>query len=691
MSDNQPDNNNNDFPPLPPKRPQPKMAKGLMFWVLMIGLGFLLLTMLGGFDNAKEITWNEFVDYAKSGDIEGTLEISADRAQGTIKESTAKKNGIEQKFYVTLHKGDEIRKEIRTYIEEGNAKKGLDGKPARIVWKQPSWWEGFLPSLLMLVVAIFILWFFLFRRLGAGGGNGIMGNFARSKHRVMSKEESKVTFNDVAGIEEAKDEVSEIVEFLRNPGKFAKLGGRVPRGVLLVGQPGCGKTMLAKAIAGEADVPFFSISGSDFVEMFVGVGASRVRDLFKQAKESSPCIIFLDEIDAVGRKRGQNFSGGGHDEREQTLNAILVEMDGFGSSDQIIVIAATNRADVLDPALTRPGRFDRQITVPLPDLHGRAQILQIYIDKIKTGGNIDVQKLARGTPMFSGADLAAMVNEAAIAAAMLNREFVEQADLEEARDKIRWGRSKKSRVIDDYERKVTAYHEAGHALIQCKVPNADPLHKVSIIPRGPYGGATFSLPEKDRYTYTKSYCLSQIQICMGGHLAEEIFCGDVSSGASSDIKHATTIAKEMVMDWGMSDKLGFVKYSTDDTGPFGEMVGKEFSNETAAAIDEEIRSIMVQSKAAARKIIEDNRDAMERISKALMHYETLSAEEVHDLIAGKELSKPTLDSLLHAEHEKDSAEKVSTPIFDAVTADSADEAAETPAEKSEEKPSDTAE
>jgi len=423
--------------------------------------------------------------------------------------------------------------------------------------------------------------------------------------------------------------------------------------VLLVGEPGCGKTLLAKAIAGEAEVPFFSISGSDFVEMFVGVGASRVRDLFKQAKESSPCIIFLDEIDAVGRRRGVAFNGGGHDEREQTLNAILVEMDGFDSSDQVIVVAATNRMDVLDPALTRPGRFDRQINVPLPDLKGRVEILKIYADKVKCGPDVDLHRLARGTPMFSGADLAALVNEAAIAATMSDKEHVEQADLEEARDKVRWGRARKNRVIDEKEKETTAYHEAGHALVQLLTPNADPLHKVSIIPRGAMGGATFSLPEKDRYLYTRSYCMALLQVCLGGRVAEEMFCNDVSSGAASDIAQATDIARKMVLDWGMSEKLGLIRYAGEDRKTFlAGLGGNEYSDTTAELIDKEIKAVIDDAYATTRQLMEANRQKMARLAEALLKYETLSAEEVEQIVEGKPLEKPTVGDLLDREQAR---------------------------------------
>src|SRR5437588_141970 len=439
-----------------------------------------------------------------------------------------------------------------------------------------------LPMVPWILIFGFI-WFFVFRQLRGAGGANMLGTFGKSKAKITSKEHTHVTFDDVAGIEEAKDEVMEIVEFLKNPKKFQRLGGRIPRGVLLVGEPGTGKTLLAKAIAGEADVPFFSISGSDFVEMFVGVGASRVRDLFKQAKDNSPCIIFLDEIDAVGRRRGSGFSSGGHDEREQTLNAILVEMDGFDTNDQVIVVASTNRVDVLDPALTRPGRFDRQVYVALPDIKGRMDILKVHSRKVKLGPNVDLLRLARATPGFSGADLAAIINEAALGATLAGKDFIEMDDLEEARDKVRWGRARKSRVIDEKEKIATAYHEAGHAVVQYLTKDADPIHKVTVIPRGNYGGATMALPEKDRHNYSKRWCIATMKTMFAGRIAEEMFTSDVNTGATGDIRQATSIARHMVRDWGMNDRLGFVFYGEDEqkNGYFDIGGGREYSEETA--------------------------------------------------------------------------------------------------------------
>ncbi|MSR43908.1 MAG: ATP-dependent zinc metalloprotease FtsH [Phycisphaerales bacterium] len=528
---------------------------------------------------------------------------------------------------------------------------------AGVKWQEQVGQSVFVQLLLTLVPTLLILavlWFLIARgmRNAAGGGpGGMLGSFGKSRHRVTNKENVKITFNDVAGVEEAKDEVQEIVEFLKNPKRFSKLGGRIPRGVLLSGQPGCGKTLLAKAIAGEADVPFFSISGSDFVEMFVGVGASRVRDLFKQAKDNSPCIIFLDEIDAVGRRRGGGFSSGGHDEREQTLNAILVEMDGFEANDQIIVIAATNRPDVLDPALTRPGRFDRQVAVPLPDVRGRTQILAVHARKVKMGPDVTLERLARGTPMFSGADLAAIINEAAIIATMAEKDFVEMTDLEEARDKVRFGRANKSRKIEQDERVATAYHEAGHAVLQVLLADADPLHKVTIVPRGQAMGATFSLPEKDRYGYSRKHLLATMRVLCGGRIAEERKTSDISSGASMDIKMATAYARTMVLQWGMSDRLGFVNYSSaDDRESF--IPEKDYSPETARVIDEEVRKLIDGAYAEATRLVNENWTPIAAVAEALLNVETLSKDDVDRIMRGEVFERPSIAELLQREIPK---------------------------------------
>jgi len=513
-------------------------------------------------------------------------------------------------------------------------------------------WQAMLYVFVPFALLILLVWFLITRGLrGAAGPGGMLGNFGKSRHRVLNKEMTGITFTDVAGIDEAKEEVTEIIEFLKNPKKFTKIGGRIPRGVLLIGEPGCGKTLLAKAIAGEADVPFFSISGSDFVEMFVGVGASRVRDLFKQAKDSAPCIIFLDEIDAVGRRRGNGFTTGGHDEREQTLNAILVEMDGFASGDGVIVIAATNRADVLDPALIRPGRFDRQITVPLPDVKGRLEILKVHSNKVKLGPDVDLEKVARGTPMFSGADLAAIINEAAIMATMANKDFIEQEDFEEARDKVKFGRAKKSRVREKDENKLVAYHEAGHAVLQALMKDADPLHKVTIIPRGSAGGATFSLPTRDRMGYSLKWLASTMRVLCGGRIAEARAMGDMSSGASMDIAQVTSIARMMILEWGMSPRLGFIRYNGSDSR---EMVlpEKQYSEETAHIIDEEVRRLSDEAYAEAVRMLEENWGKVEAVAEALLKFETLTGDDVHKLMRGESLGRSSVSDLLRAESRR---------------------------------------
>ncbi len=519
----------------------------------------------------------------------------------------------------------------------------------------------FLVDYLPFIVLFAFIYFLVSRQFRAsGGGMGMLGSFGRSRHRMMSKEHTNVTFNDVAGIDEAKEELAEIVDFLKNPKKFQRLGGRIPRGVLLVGPPGVGKTLLAKAIAGEAEAPFFSISGSDFVEMFVGVGASRVRDLLRTAKESSPCIVFLDEIDAVGRRRGNGFSSGGHDEREQTLNAILVEMDGFDTNDQVIVVAATNRSDVLDPALTRPGRFDRQVVVPLPDIKGRYEILKVHARKVKLGPDVDLLRLARQTPMFSGADLAAVINESALIATMLNREAIEMVDLEEARDKIRFGKARKSRVVDEEERQLTAWHEAGHAVVQYCSPGADPIHKVTIIPRGSYGGATFSLPEKDRFYYSRKYLLAELRILFGGRIAEELYIGEISSGASMDIKMASNIAREMVCNYGMSDALGPIRFGHDENVPWYE-TSREYSDKTAELIDSEVHRLISNAYVEARAVLADKKTELANLKDALLKYETLDAEDVKRIMTGLALTKPTVGDILALEQQRRTADLAGTP------------------------------
>ena len=467
-------------------------------------------------------------------------------------------------------------------------------------------------------------------------------SFGKSRARMLNRDKNKVTFKDVAGMQEAKEEVEEIIQFLKDPKRFQKLGGRIPKGVLVVGSPGTGKTLLAKAIAGEADVPFFSISGSDFVEMFVGVGASRVRDMFEQGKKSAPCIIFIDEIDAVGRSRFSGI-GGGHDEREQTLNALLVEMDGFDTQEGVIIIAATNRPDVLDAALLRPGRFDRQIVIDMPDLAGREEILKVHAREVKLAKDVDMKVIARGTAGFSGADLANLINEAALLAARNEKKAVGMEDLEEARDKVRWGRERRSRVMDEKDKKLTAYHEAGHALVMSKLEHSEPLHKVTIIPRGMYLGATFQLPEKDKYSINKKQLLDQISGVMGGRIAEEIIFGDCNSGAANDIKQATYLARRMVTEWGMSEKIGMVNVSDHEEHMFlgrDLFKGREVSEQTAREIDEEVRSIIDHCYARAKEVLTQNRDKLIALAEALIEYETLDAPECAEVISTGKLSHP---------------------------------------------------
>jgi cell division protease FtsH len=490
------------------------------------------------------------------------------------------------------------------------------------------------------VVLFTLLWFFLFRQMRSPGGSGNMLSFGKSRAQLQggAKDKPATTFKDVAGIDEAKEEVKEVIEFLKNPERFRRLGGRIPRGMLLVGPPGCGKTLLAKAIAGEAGVPFFSICGSDFVEMFVGVGASRVRDLFKQAKEKSPCIIFLDEIDAVGRKRGSGL-GGGHDEREQTLNAILVEMDGFDTDEGVIVLASTNRPDVLDPALLRPGRFDREIAIDPPDVKGREEILKVHSRDVKLDPVVDLHRVARGTPSFTGAELEALVNEGAILAAMRNKENVGQDELEEARDKVKWGRKKISKQMEEEDRKVTAYHEAGHAIVAAMLPEVDGLHKVTIIPRGMALGATMQLPEKDQYHLQRKRMLGMLCVLYAGRIAEEMFCGDISAGASNDIERATGLARRMVCEWGMSEELGPIKYAeSEETIFLGREINRSqtHSEATAMIIDREVKVFIDQSYKRAEKLLAKNREKLDAIAKALLKYETLSGKDVELIMRGDE-------------------------------------------------------
>jgi cell division protease FtsH len=502
-----------------------------------------------------------------------------------------------------------------------------DEEPSLLMNIFVSWF----PMLLLIAV-----WVFFMRQM-QGGGRGGAFSFGKSRARMLDENNNQVTFADVAGCDEAKEEVGELVEFLRDPSKFQKLGGRIPRGVLMVGNPGTGKTLLAKAIAGEAKVPFFSISGSDFVEMFVGVGAARVRDMFEQAKKSAPCIIFIDEIDAVGRQRGAGL-GGGNDEREQTLNQLLVEMDGFEGTAGVIVIAATNRPDVLDPALLRPGRFDRQVVVPLPDIRGREQILMVHMRKVPIAPDVKADIIARGTPGFSGADLANLVNEAALFAARGNKRLVDMDDFERAKDKIMMGAERRSMVMSEEEKRNTAYHESGHAVVAKLLPKSDPVHKVTIIPRGRALGVTMQLPEEDRYAYDREFLMNRIAIMFGGRIAEEVFMNQMTTGASNDFERATQLARDMVTRYGMSDALGPMVYGENEGEVFlGRSVTthKNLSEETMRQVDGEIRRIIDQQYALARKLLEDNRDKVEAMTAALLEWETIDSEQIDDIMAGR--------------------------------------------------------
>jgi len=630
----------------PQQQPRMPFNRNLFGWLMIIGLAVAVVVLISHFQHRpKQLdSFDELLNHAASGHVKQIV-VKDDALIAVVKPDTPNAPASGRYSYQVSRDTKSMWVEKLYDAELGVPIREDPSSDLLIVFLQ------LLPWLLIFGV----IWFFLFRAVrSSGGGMGMLGNFGRSRHKVVSKEMTNIHLEDVAGVEEAKEEVQEIIEFLKHPKKFQRLGGRVPRGVLLVGHPGCGKTLLAKAVAGEAEVPYFSISGSDFVEMFVGVGASRVRDLFKQAKDSSPCIIFLDEIDAVGRRRGAGFASGGHDEREQTLNAILVEMDGFDTNDQVIVIAATNRQDVLDPALTRPGRFDRQINVSLPDIKGRLEILKVHSKRVKMDPQVDLERVARQTPMFSGADLAAIINEAAIIATMRNKDFVDMDDLEEARDKVKFGKARRSRQVEKEERIGTAYHEAGHAFINLMLPDCDPLHKVTIIPRGQALGATFSLPEKDRYGYGRRFVDAELRRLCGGRVAEEKKTGDMTSGAAMDIRMATQYARHMVLQWGMSDRLGFVDYSTEENAS-SLLPEKGYSEETGAIIDAEIKRIIDEAYEDAEKLIGENWEKLVALAEALLKYETLSAEEAKQVIEGKPLHKPSVSELLESEAAKSTA------------------------------------
>lgn len=597
------------------------VAKNLILWVVIAVVLLMVFQSFGGRNSSgSNLKYSDFLTQVKQGQVQEVL-IEGQSITGKLK------SGVTFSTYSPETDNSALIGDMdRAHVS-------IVGKPP----EQQSLLAHIFISWFPFIVLIG-LWVFFMRQMQGGGGRGAM-SFGKSKARLLSEDQINITFNDVAGVDEAKEEVGELVEFLRDPPKFQKLGGKIPSGVLMVGSPGTGKTLLAKAIAGEAKVPFFTISGSDFVEMFVGVGASRVRDMFEQAKKHSPCIIFIDEIDAVGRHRGAGL-GGGHDEREQTLNQLLVEMDGFEGNEGVIVIAATNRPDVLDPALLRPGRFDRQVVVPLPDIRGRAQILKVHMRKVPAAENVDAMVIARGTPGFSGADLANLVNEAALFAARNNQKLVHMGEFERAKDKIMMGTERKSMIMNDDEKKLTAYHEAGHAIVGRIVPEHDPVYKVSIIPRGRALGITMFLPVEDRYSYSKKLLESQLSSLYGGRIAEEqIFGADaVTTGASNDIERATSIARSMVTQWGLSDRMGPLSYSEEEGEVFlGKSIGKQktVSDDTVRAIDSEIRTLIDRNYQRATDILQQHEDKLHVMADALMKYETIDSSQIDSIMAGK--------------------------------------------------------
>jgi cell division protease FtsH len=601
------------------------MAKNLILWVI---IAIVLMSVFNNFTSTqtgpRATAYSDFIEQVRQGKVK-EVTINGREIQGLTQSG---------QHFTTYSPGDDgLVGDLLNNNVVINA--GPPEKPSVLMQILINWFPLFI---------LIGLWIFFMRQMqGGGGGRGAM-SFGKSRARMLSEDQVKVTFADVAGADEAKDEVSEMVDFLRDPSKFQKLGGKIPKGVLMVGPPGTGKTLLARAIAGEAKVPFFTISGSDFVEMFVGVGASRVRDMFEQAKKHAPCIIFIDEIDAVGRHRGAGL-GGGHDEREQTLNQLLVEMDGFEGNEGVIVIAATNRPDVLDPALLRPGRFDRQVVVPLPDVRGREQILKVHMRKVPVSQEMKASIIARGTPGFSGADLANLVNEAALFAARANKRLVDMEDLEKAKDKIMMGTERRSMVMSEDEKKLTAYHEAGHAIVGRLVPQHDPVHKVSIIPRGRALGVTLFLPEEDRYSLSKLRLESQISSLFGGRIAEELIFGaeSVTTGAQNDIHRATEIARSMVTKWGLSERLGPLTYSEDEQEVFlGHSVTqhKNVSDETTHLIDEEVRNIIDRNYQRAKKLLTDNMEKLHLMAKALIKYETIDLDQINDVMAGRRPRPP---------------------------------------------------
>ncbi|MEP5566765.1 MAG: ATP-dependent zinc metalloprotease FtsH [Halioglobus sp.] len=605
------------------------MVKNLLLWLVIAAV---LLSVFNNFNMqspSEQLRYSEFIE-----------EIQRDQVQKvTVDGLTISGERFDGSRFETIRPMVEDPRLIDDLLEHNVVVEGK--KP-----EQQSVWTQLLVASFPILIIIAVFMFFMRQMQGGGGGRGGPMSFGKSKARLLGEDQITTTFADVAGVDEAKEDVQELVEFLRDPSRFQKLGGRIPRGVLMVGQPGTGKTLLAKAIAGEAKVPFFSISGSDFVEMFVGVGASRVRDMFEQAKKQSPCIIFIDEIDAVGRHRGAGL-GGGHDEREQTLNQLLVEMDGFEVNDGVIVIAATNRPDVLDPALLRPGRFDRQVVVGLPDIRGREQILKVHMRKVPLSEDVEPGKIARGTPGFSGADLANLVNEAALFAARANVRTVGMQQFELAKDKIMMGAERKSMVMSEDEKRNTAYHEAGHAIVGRLMPEHDPVYKVSIIPRGRALGVTMFLPEEDRYSHSRRHIISQVCSLFGGRIAEEMTLGKdgITTGASNDIQRATDIARKMVTQWGLSEKMGPLMYDEGSEEVFlGRSAGQQhqaLSDETATQIDQEVRRIIDECYVASERLLEENLDKLHAMADALMLYETIDADQIDDIMSGRKVREPS--------------------------------------------------
>jgi len=625
--------------------------KTLLLWLLLIAMMVVIWGLVGGEASPRVVAFSDFMRDVRAGQVQ-SVDIEP-RGEGSAEYAYVRVVGERREACEAIGiLSDDVGRELLDHNVTVNY------IPADQNEFLSSFLTGWLPMLFMLG-----FFFFFIRQVQASGGKAM--SFGKSRARLLTESQNKVTFADVAGIDEAKDDCEEIIAFLKDPKKFQRLGGRIPKGVLLMGPPGTGKTLLARAIAGEAGVPFFSISGSDFVEMFVGVGASRVRDLFEQGKKHAPCIIFIDEIDAVGRHRGSGM-GGGHDEREQTLNQLLVEMDGFEASEGVIIIAATNRPDVLDPAILRPGRFDRRIVVPRPDLVGRVGILSVHTRKVPTE-NVDLEIIARGTPGFSGADLENLVNEAALLAARQDKDFVGMQDFEMAKDKVMMGSERRSMVISDKEKRTTAWHEAGHTLIGLLVSNHDPVHKVSIIPRGQALGVTLSLPKEDRLSASRDWMVDRIAMSLGGRIAEELKFGQVTSGAANDLQQVTRFARAMVTDYGMSEKLGPLSYSERDDSPFmmgGSFRGKEYSEDTARAIDDEVRRIVREQYERATNLMKEHLDKLDSLAEALLDRETIDAEDIAAVMEGRELPPPKRVIIpRYSEKAAKAKEKRKTSIF----------------------------